>query len=130
MAQDDIEIDIDLDGLESAIAQLGEEEEEKHRRVEHALETSAVEIRDDAKKNAPVDTTNLRNSISQRATKDSGPGREVYTGLEYAPRQELGFRGTDSLGRTYDQKGSHYMKRAFESNRRETINRLRRALQG
>lgn len=130
MAQDDIEIDIDLDGLESAIARLGEEEKEKRQRVGHALEASAIKIRDDAKENAPVDTANLRNSISQRATEDSGPGREVYTGLEYAARQEFGFRGTDSLGRTYDQKGSHYMKRAFESNRRETINRLRRALQG
>lgn len=130
MAQDDIEIDIDLDGLESAIVQLGEEEEEKRRRVEGALEASASDIRGDAKENAPVQSTNLRNSIHQRETKGSGPGREVYTGMEYAARQEFGFRGTDSLGRTYDQQGSHYMKRAFESNRRETINRLRRALQG
>ena len=129
MAQDDIEIDIDFDELESTIAQLSEEENEKRRRVEHALEASAIEIRDDAKENAPVDTANLRNSIQQRKTSDGEPGRIVYTGLEYAARQEFGFRSTDSLGRTYDQKGSHYMRRGFLKNKRSTIERLRRALQ-
>lgn len=74
----------------------------------------------------PVDTGNLRNSLASGLNGSFGnTGAESYavtlTGLElgdvaqfawtapYARRMELGFSGTDSLGRTYEQAGNFFV---------------------
>ncbi|MFD2439740.1 hypothetical protein ACFSS8_05970 [Paracoccus kondratievae] len=79
----------------------------------------------------PVDTGNLRNSlISELNGVQIGTGATSYTlaaaGMEpgdiarfgwtaaYALRQELGFVGQDSLGRTYNQAGKHFVEGAAD----------------
>lgn len=74
----------------------------------------------------PVVTGNLRNSLASGLNGSFGAqGPEGYvvtlSGLEigdiarfawtapYARRMELGFSGTDSLGRTYEQPGNHFV---------------------
>jgi hypothetical protein len=41
-------------------------------------------------------------------------GKPVYLGVQaiYAPRQNYGFVGTDSLGRTYNQSGAFFVEGA------------------
>lgn len=73
----------------------------------------------------PVDTSFLRNSLASGLNGSFGPpSAESYTltiaemtmddvarfswTAEYALRMELGFNGTDSLGRTYAQSGNHF----------------------
>ena len=54
---------------------------------------------------APMDTGVYRRSIRYRMRDQSGTKVAVITSTRpQARRLELGFRGTDSLGRTYDQK--------------------------
>lgn len=74
----------------------------------------------------PVRDGNLRNSLASGLNGSfgaTGPDSYVVTlsGLEigdiaqfawtapYARRMELGFSGTDSLGRTYEQPGNHFV---------------------
>lgn len=74
----------------------------------------------------PVDTGNLRNSLASGlngtfgAPSDDGyivTLRQLEIGdiaqfawtAPYARRMELGFFGTDSLGRTYEQPGNHFV---------------------
>lgn len=74
----------------------------------------------------PVVTGNLRNNLASGLNGSFGsaaPDSYVVTlsGLElgdiaqfawtapYARRMELGFSGTDSLGRTYEQPGNHFV---------------------
>lgn len=74
----------------------------------------------------PVDTGNLRNSLASGLNGSFGaPSADGYivtlSQLEigdiaqfawtapYARRMELGFFGTDSLGRTYEQPGNHFV---------------------
>lgn len=77
----------------------------------------------------PVDTGNLRNSLASGLNGAFGsPGEDSYvlaiTALrlgdvarfawtaEYARRIELGFTGTDSLGRSYNQGGAGFVSGA------------------
>jgi hypothetical protein len=74
----------------------------------------------------PVDTGNLRNSLASGLNGSFGNvGADSYsvtlTGLElgdiarfawtapYARRMEMGFSGSDALGRTYEQSGNFYV---------------------
>ncbi len=58
----------------------------------------------------------------------------VGTNVEYGPRLELGFTGTDSLGRTYHQPAGGHLRAAVESTRgeveREIAGALRAQLRG
>jgi hypothetical protein len=74
----------------------------------------------------PVDTGNLRNTVASGLNGEFGPddssnieltinemepgdvARFAWT-AEYAMRMELGFVGTDALGRTYEQDGNHFV---------------------
>ena len=78
----------------------------------------------------PVDVGNLRNSArastSGMPSSSGGPpevvfatmeiGQTVWTGwtAAYALRQEYGFYGQDSLGRTYSQAGNAFMRTAVQ----------------
>lgn len=74
----------------------------------------------------PVDTSFLRNSLASGLNGSFGaPSAESYVvtlsdfelgdvarfawTAPYARRMELGFSGTDSLGRTYNQSGNHFV---------------------
>jgi len=89
-----------------------------------------------AKQNVPVLTGNLRDHIHTEQVIDEPLRQELVvtpiveagnaTGFDpaYARRIELGFVGTDSLGRNYHQAPQPYMRPAFEEQKeaaRETI---------
>ena len=66
---------------------------------------------------APASVTGtLKARITHRIDKATMIG-QVGTNLEYARRLELGFVGTDSLGRTYAQAPRPYLRPALEINR-------------
>lgn len=52
----------------------------------------AFDIEADAKTRAPVDTSNLKNSITTEQDDTDETRWYVYTNVEYAPYQELGTR--------------------------------------
>lgn len=52
----------------------------------------------------------------------------VYTDVPYSRRLELGFYGTDSLGRTYNQQPYPYFSRAVEGSVSEFIEVMQRAV--
>lgn len=77
----------------------------------------------------PVDTGNLRNSFQSSlngstaltgpesyvmiaATMEAGDVAQFGWGAAYARRIEFGFTGQDSLGRTYNQQGAHFLSGA------------------
>jgi hypothetical protein len=46
---------------------------------------------------------------------ESSPYNAVFgSDLSYAHRQNDGFKGTDSIGRVYDQEGAHYIEKAID----------------
>ena len=67
-----------------------------------ALEKCGLTAEGYAKKLAPVDTGNLRNSITHTVD-DGEPAAYIGTNVEYAPYVELGARG---------RKGAHMLQRA------------------
>ncbi len=78
----------------------------------------------------PVVTADLINSFTSNVGGGSAKGAQSYTvalaglqigdiarftwDIEYSMRVNYGFVGTDKLGRTYNQKGWHFMTRAVE----------------
>lgn len=53
----------------------------------------------------------------------------VYgTNLDYARRVELGFEGTDSLGRTYNQPAQSHLRPAFDTQRKTAVEEIRDSL--
>ena len=85
---------------------------------------------------------NLRSSLSfsvEGGSAEGGKGDDVVgasppeeavigTNVEYAARVEFGFEGTDSLGRTYDQKGQSYLTAAFNENKKAAKELFRKAM--
>ena len=67
----------------------------------------------------PVDSGRLKNSF-MFDTQGSGNSLVgiVYTNVEYAARVNYGFKGSDSLGRKYNQKGSHFIERTMRAQRK------------
>ena len=63
--------------------------EAMHQATVRALETCGLVAEGYAKKLAPVDTGNLRNSITHEVD-DGEPAAYIGTNVEYAPYQELG----------------------------------------
>lgn len=58
-----------------------------NQRVETALEAAGIFIEVQAKKNSPVDTGNLRNSITHET---EGNTTNIGSNVEYAPYVEMG----------------------------------------
>lgn len=103
--------------------------------LKRALVSGALLIVNQAKVNAPYLTGNLRRSLhvggegglggleGDTTGTDIG-GQEigsdyaevsVGTNVAYAARREFGFAGTDSLGRTYNDPATPYLRPAIES---------------
>ena len=68
--------------------------------IERGLEAIGLTAEGHAKKETPVDTGRLRNSISHATDKEAA---YIGTNVEYAPYVELGSRGRD---------GKHMLQRA------------------
>jgi hypothetical protein len=77
---------------------------------------AARAIEASVKRETPVLTGTLRRSIHVEGPEPFGVGgwmAQVGPSEVYGRRVELGFHGTDSLGRKYDQDGNPYMERGF-----------------
>lgn len=69
-----------------------------------------------AKRETPVDTGTLRRSEHVEGPEQVGMATwmaQIGPSELYGRRVELGFHGTDSLGRHFDQDGNPYMERGF-----------------
>lgn len=96
-----------------------------------ALVAAGLLVVNAAKAKAPYQTGNLRRSIHIGGHTDATPlqsttgtdigGEEknailVGTNVEYAARQEYGFSGEDSLGRSYNQPARPFLRPALDEN--------------
>lgn len=87
-----------------------------------AVAEAAHLIEAKAKENAPVVTGTLRRSIVVTGPVPTGHGSfsaTVGPTVIYGRRIELGFHGTDSIGRHYDQSGHPYFQPGFDSAKAE-----------
>lgn len=122
------------------------------RTLELALVAGGLPIVNQAKRNAHFVTGTLRRSLhigSHTAeTPDFNPGgddsqygdvggasssrdeAEVFVGTDvpYGRREELGFIGSDSLGRRYNFSGHPYLRPAFDEKREEAVRETGEAL--
>ena len=92
------------------------------------LRAATLDVRDDARQHAPVDTGNLVSSIQADFQDLDRLYTQAYSVLEYARRQEYGFTGTDSLGRQYDQAGSFYFTKAAKKAKKDFKKRMGNAV--
>lgn len=76
---------------------------ELNEAVERALTRIGMQAETFAKKKCPVDTGNLRNSISNKVKTEGENAVYIGTNVEYAPYVELGARG---------RKGVHFLRDA------------------
>lgn len=67
-----------------------------------------------AVRRAPVDTGFLINSMTANSEMIEPLTFRVQDGVVYGRRQELGFHGTDKLGRVYQQPARPFLKPAVE----------------
>jgi HK97 gp10 family phage protein len=92
-----------------------------------ALRAAALVAQNDAKRRAPFLTGTLRRSLHQE---DKGSHVvSVGTDVPYAARQEFGFAGTDSRGRTYHQAARPYLRPALDENKAEMVREFADALE-
>lgn len=72
--------------------------------IELGITAGCIEVERRAKANCPVDTGNLRSSITRKIDKKEGI---VFTDVGYAPYVEFG---------TFKQKAKYFMRRALFEN--------------
>ena len=107
-----------ITGVEQVKRRLGAVSRELNGRgLLPALRAAALVAQNDAKRRAPVKTGTLRRSIH---TEDiDATTVAVGTDVPYAARQEFGFAGTDSRGRTSHQAARPYLRPALDENKAE-----------
>lgn len=103
-------------------------------RIEDALNVVGAYVVSKAAYYCPVKTSNLVNSINYATSKTQGGVKgktngtplskalqnmtvKVGTNVVYAARIEFGFSGTDSLGRSFNQPGTPYLRPAILSHK-------------
>ena len=89
-----------------------------HSKAHDAVQKGCYLVEGDAKRLVPVDTSRLRTSITNEVEETVG---RVGSNVEYARRIEMGFVGTDALGRTYNQAPKPYLRPALEKNRSKIL---------
>jgi phage gpG-like protein len=145
---------VTLEGSAALKRRLDEYSKKAQRRIRLTTEHHATEVEQAAKREAPVATANLRNSIHIASVGTDSlqivEGGDVYgprrlldaslseastpdvkvvgSGLEYARRQEFGFSGQDAAGRTYNQPGRFFLTSALEAQRAPYLKDLREAV--
>lgn len=114
--------------------------EELKGKAKAALPIIGNNVQAQAAANTPVITGNLKGSICWATKDETGGDSEAidkpdddYTVrigsvVEYAARVELGFVGTDSLGRSYSQAPKPYLQPALESNKEQIIQIIQDAI--
>lgn len=107
-------INVDVSEARAVASRIGSAGGRVGAAASAALRKTALDIEADAKQLAPVDTGNLRNSISTDVTGDGRHGAmaaEVGPTAEYGIYQEYGTStqpGTPSLGPAYDRRIGPY----------------------
>ena len=91
------------------------------------VDYTTKKIQNTARDNAPEVTGNLVDRY-QHFISMNGKEGVVFNDAEYARRIELGFSGTDALGRHYEQKGQYPLTRAYKKEIKGFGKRLRRRL--
>jgi len=88
-----LEISVKLTGSEAVMKLLRNKGDKINDAMVEAITHGAMAIIGDAKKNCPVDTGRLRNSITSEIKKNSGSiVGKVGTNVKYAPHVEYGFK--------------------------------------
>ena len=106
--------EMEVEGLDEAIAALEKLSSDVDGAVEAALSAGALEVENEAKNRAPYVTGTLRRSITHKIEGDDalvGP----FSAVPYAARIEFGFVGADSLGRVYNQAAQPYLRPALQA---------------
>ena len=106
-----------------------------NNRVEHALNVVGAHMVGKAAHYCPVKTSNLVNSLNYATSKEQGAlhgsktngtplekaiedkTAKIGTNVKYAARVEFGFSGQDSLGRSFNQPGTPFLRAAFLSHK-------------
>lgn len=90
-------ISFKVEGLDKMIAALDKMAEKVEKQVVLEFNAAALNIQSNAKKNAPVNIGNLRNSIQLVANQENNVlSYTVGTNVSYAPYVEFGTPGTES----------------------------------
>lgn len=136
----------DIKGMPELLAKFKRlTEATQGRTLERAVVSGALIVQNDAKRNAPYLTGTLRRSIHIGGHSDQAGDFEgndvggneadhdhakvvIGTDLAYAARQEYGFIGADSLGRSYHQTPHPYLRPALENNESEIRREISAAL--
>lgn len=111
-------VDVIFRGVREAGTAMTALEERVGGAAREAVMEAAHFIEAGAKANAPVQTGSLRRSIHVLGPTPFGfAGWVALVGpsVVYGRRIELGFQGSDSLGRQYDQEGQPYLQPAYDA---------------
>lgn len=102
-----------VDGFVGAIARMRSGVDAATRA---AVAEAARQIQTKAQANAPHVSGALSNSIVVDGPRSTGQGYTAQVGptAPYGRRIELGFNGTDSLGRSYNQAPEPFLRPAFD----------------
>ncbi len=115
------DIEIRIDGQKELIDMLLQFDGKLNVKLGQKIAQAAAMVEGDAKRNASgrpgpnVQTGNLRARITHVVAAD-GLSARVGTIVEYAPRLEFGFSGSDSKGRVYNQKPYPFLYPALAAN--------------
>lgn len=118
-------MNVDADGLNQLAVRLDRAPATVRAAARSHVRATAANVETTAKQLAPVKSGTLKRSIHTRSDLD-GLAADVGTDLEYARRVELGFVGTDSLGRTYDQAPRAYLGPALDRHSPDFVTGLAR----
>jgi len=121
---------IHVSGDEELTASLKRMGSGAERMVGIALALAAVKVKNRARGRVPKVTRTLERSIHPDNLKSTGSKItiDIGTDVEYARRIELGFAGTDSLGRTFNQAAKPYLRPALLESEGEVQNDVAHAL--
>lgn len=92
--------------------------------------SAALLVENDARPLAPYLTGTLRRSIRTELMQESETKMIAHVGSSepYARRMELGFVGTDSLGRRYNQAPRPYLRPALDMNKDNIVREVGQAI--
>ena len=113
---------IKLQGDKEVVAKIKELEKRAHKELRTVVEKSAVHIEGQAKRMCPVDTGELRSSLTHKVESQDNKHRgKVGTNTDYAPMVEFG---------TNKQRAQPYLFPALKTSREFIIGLLAVAIKG
>lgn len=141
---EDMRVNVRLRGLERAIRNIQDYETNKIEEVKTIVKDTALKIQANAKQRTPVDTGDLKRSISVDISQDELSAK-IFTEVEYAPHVEFGTAphliktqdattlsdGNNTYGKEVEHPGQvaqPFLFPAFEEEKNEYIDNLERAL--